>query len=114
LEDLILRQACGLPWQFTPSPQASGVMMIPVPEAGLLKAVTGIEAAEAVPLMEGVEITAPLNYPLVPLPEGESYLGFIFARGETATAVEEALRTAHQQLQFTIAPLIPLSVVGNR
>jgi biotin carboxylase len=114
LEALILRQTCGLPWQFTPSPQASGVMMIPVPEAGLLKAVTEIEAAEAVPLIESVEITAPLNYPLVPLPEGESYLGFIFARGETATAVEEALRTAHQQLQFTIAPLIPLSVVGNR
>ncbi|MCB9445864.1 MAG: ATP-grasp domain-containing protein [Ardenticatenaceae bacterium] len=110
LEALILRQACGLPWQFTPSSQASGVMMIPIPEAGLLKGITGIEAAEAVPLIESVEITAPLNYPLVPLPEGESYLGFIFARGEMATAVEEALRQAHRQLRFQIAPLISLAI----
>jgi biotin carboxylase len=114
LEALILRQACGLPWQFNPSPQASGpasgVMMIPIPEAGLLKGVAGIEAAEAVPLIESVEITAPLNYPLTPLPEGESYLGFIFARGKTATAVEQALRDAHRHLQFKIAPLIPLAV----
>ncbi len=110
LEALILRQACGLPWQFAPSQQASGVMMIPIPEAGLLKGVTGIEAAEAVPLIESVEITAPLNYPLVPLPEGESYLGFIFARGETATAVEQALRDAHNQLQFKITPHIPLTL----
>lgn len=111
LETLILRQACGLPWEFSPSQQASGVMMIPIPEPGLLKGVTGIEAAETVPLIESVEITAPLNYPLVPLPEGESYLGFIFARGETATAVEQALRDAHNQLQFKIAPHIPLTLV---
>jgi biotin carboxylase len=108
LEALILRQACGLPWQFDSSQQASGVMMIPIPEPGLFKGVTGIEAAEAIPLIESVEITAPLNYPLVPLPEGESYLGFIFARGETATAVEQALRDAHNQLQFKIATHIPL------
>lgn len=117
LETLILREACGLPWQFTPSPQASGqasgVMMIPIPEAGLLKGVAGIEAAEAVPLIESVEITAPLNYPLTPLPEGESYLGFIFARGKTATAVEQALRDAHSKLQFKITPLIPLAVIRN-
>lgn len=110
LEALILRQACGLPWQFTPLPQASGVMMIPIPEAGLLKGITGVEAAEAVPLIENVEITAPLNYPLTPLPEGESYLGFIFARGETATAVEQALREAHTKLQFKIAPHMPLTL----
>jgi biotin carboxylase len=116
LEALILRQACGLPWQFSPSQQASGVMMIPIPEAGLLKGVTGVAAAEAIPLIEGVEITTPLNYPLVPLPEGESYLGFIFARGERATAVEQALRDAHNQLQFEIVPIIPLhlAVSGKR
>ena len=110
LEALILRQSCGLPWQFDSPQQASGVMMIPIPEPGLFKGVTGIEAAEAIPLIESVEITATLNYPLVPLPEGESYLGFIFARGETATAVEQALRQAHHQLQFKIATHIPLMV----
>ena len=62
---------------------AAGVMMIPIPSAGILKAVHGVEEAQKVPLITGVEITAKLNYPLVPLPEGASYLGFIFARGET-------------------------------
>lgn len=116
LEELILRQACGRPWHYRPDDQASGVMMIPIPEAGLLKGVGGIEAAQAIPLIENVEITAPLNYPLVPLPEGESYLGFIFARGSTPAAVEAALRQAHSQLHFDIAPHIflrPSSVIRN-
>ncbi|MCP4424776.1 MAG: ATP-grasp domain-containing protein, partial [Chloroflexi bacterium] len=110
LEELILRQACGLSWDNTPSNQASGVMMIPIPEAGLLKGVGGIEQAEAAPFIESVEITAPINYVLTPLPEGESYLGFIFARGETPAEVEAALRTAHNCLHFEIAPHIPLAL----
>jgi hypothetical protein len=85
-------------------------MMIPIPEAGLLRAVHGCDEARAVPLIEEVTITAKLNYPLVPLPEGDSYLGFIFARGETPAAVEAALRQAHASLQFKIDPLIPLAV----
>ncbi|MBP6471524.1 MAG: ATP-grasp domain-containing protein [Chloroflexi bacterium] len=110
LEELILRQAAGLGLANTVRQEtASGVMMIPIPEAGLLRAVTGEEAATAVPLIESVEITAPLHNPLVPLPEGESYLGFIFARGESATAVEAALRVAHQQLHFTISPMLPIN-----
>lgn len=111
LEELILRQACGLDLELRPSDRASGVMMIPIPEAGLLKGVTGIEAALATHLIENIEITAKLNYPLVPLPEGDSYLGFIFARGDTSATVENALRQAHQQLHFEIAPQIPLIVM---
>jgi len=76
--------------------------MIPIPSAGILKAVHGIEEAQKVSLITGIEITAKLNYPLVPLPEGASYLGFIFARGETPTLVEEAIRTAHKLLKFGI------------
>ena len=60
------------------------------------------------PLVTVVEITAPLHYPLTPLPEGDSYLGFIFARGETPAEVEAALRAAHGCLRFTIEPLLPL------
>jgi biotin carboxylase len=111
LEELIIRQAFGLPIDhYDREEQAGGVMMIPISEAGLLKEVTGCEAAEAVPLIESVEITARLNYRLVPIPEGDSYLGFIFARGETPAAVEAALRTAHGRLHFKIAPEIPLLV----
>nr|MDJ0757640.1 ATP-grasp domain-containing protein [Ardenticatenaceae bacterium] len=112
LEELILRQACGLPFEnLQREGVASGVMMIPIPEAGILRRVDGCEAAAAVPLIEGVEITAKLNYPLVPLPEGESYLGFIFARGENPAAVEVALREAHQKLSFIITQHISLTPI---
>jgi biotin carboxylase len=111
LEELILRQACGLPRPDLLAVQpASGVMMIPIPEAGLLRGVHGCDAAAAVPLIEEVTITAKVNYPLVPLPEGDSYLGFIFARGDTPAAVEAALRQAHARLHFDIDSLIPLFV----
>ena len=69
LEELILRQAIGLDIDaFTREDQAKGVMMIPIPEAGLLKGYEGVQAAEQVLLVDRVEITAELNYPLVPLP----------------------------------------------
>ncbi|CAN5524255.1 ATP-grasp domain-containing protein [soil metagenome] len=112
LEELILRQACGLPLHTTQREQsASGVMMIPIPEAGVLQRIDGIAEAQATPLIEGVEITAKVNYPLTPLPEGESYLGFIFARGATPDVVEAALRDAHRKLHFEIVPEIQLLLV---
>jgi hypothetical protein len=70
----------------------------------LLRGVEGVEDARAVPGIEDVEITARLHCPLVPLPEGDGYLGFVFARGETPDAVEGALRQAHARLRFRIAP----------
>jgi hypothetical protein len=82
---------------------ASGVMMIPVPGAGVLREVRGVDAAREVPLVEEVVITAHPGQELVPWPEGARYPGFIFARGETPGAVEAALRAAHQRLQFVIA-----------
>ncbi|MFZ4662872.1 MAG: ATP-grasp domain-containing protein [Caldilineaceae bacterium] len=105
LEELILRQACGLPLLSTErEARAAGVMMIPIPAAGILQRVDGLDAAQATPLIEGIEITARVNYPITPLPEGESYLGFIFGKGETPAAVEEALRQAHSKLTFSIVP----------
>ena len=109
LEEIILRQACGLPITTKQTTDARGVMMIPIPEAGLLRGVAGLEKAQETPLIEEITITAPLNNPLVPLPEGDSYLGFIFARGTTPQAVESALRNAHAQLHFQIDTLIPIA-----
>ncbi len=107
LEELILRQALGWPLDQTERErQAGGVMMIPIPAAGTLLGVSGEAAALAVPGVESVEITARRNYPLVPLPEGESYLGFIIARGATPADVEAALRQAHQHLRFEIEPAL--------
>jgi biotin carboxylase len=110
LEELILRQAFGLDVASLRREQrAGGVMMIPIPGAGLLKGVVGMEEAEAIPGIEEVQITAKLNYPILPLPEGDSYLGFIFARGETPEDVEAALRAAHGKLRCEIEPEIALS-----
>ncbi len=109
LEELILRQAVGLEIEsWRGDEEARGVMMIPIPAAGLLKRVDGLEAARQVPGIESVEITAQLYQPLVPLPEGESYLGFIFARGQQPDEVEAALRQAHAQLHFEVETLLPV------
>ncbi len=103
LEELILRQATGLPVShLRREQQASGVMMIPIPHGGILRTASGVEAARAVPGVSQVTITAPFNNRLVPLPEGASYLGFIFAAGDTPAEVEDALRQAHAYLQFQI------------
>ncbi|HET8839896.1 MAG TPA: ATP-grasp domain-containing protein, partial [Ktedonobacteraceae bacterium] len=109
LEELILRHAIGEEISnIQREQQAAGVMMIPIPAAGLLKRVSGVEEAQRVPLITGIEITARLNYSLVPLPEGASYLGFIFARGSTPAAVEAAIRQAHSLLHFEIRPELPM------
>ncbi len=109
LEELILRHAIGQEISTIERDQhAAGVMMIPIPSAGILKGVHGVEEAQKVPRITGIEITAKLNYALVPLPEGSSYLGFIFARGETPTEVEDAIRKAHKLLKFEIRREIPV------
>jgi biotin carboxylase len=111
LEELIVRQACGLPWSSSsPHAGASGVMMIPIPEGGQLRGIDGVDAARAVEGIEGVEIGVALHHTVTPLPEGESYLGFIFARGRSPMEVETALREAHSHLRFTIVPEIDLSL----
>ena len=112
LEELVLRQATGLPIGSLAAERGSrGVMMIPIPVRGLLRGVTGVQATEALPGIERVEITAKLNYALQPLPEGDGYLGFIFARGEEPAQVEAALRRAHSLLHFEIETEIPLEPV---
>jgi biotin carboxylase len=105
LEELLLRHALGLEAAtLPPSPSATGVMMIPIPAGGRLVAVSGLEAARGTDLVQGVEITIPPGGRVVPLPEGDRYLGFIFAAGPSAGGVESALRRAHAQLRFAIEP----------
>ena len=103
LEELILRHALGMPLpSLAREKAAAGVMMIPIPGAGVLREVRGIAEAKAVPLVEDVQITAHPGERLVPFPEGSRYPGFIFARGETPSAVEAALRESHRRLTFTL------------
>jgi hypothetical protein len=103
LEALILRQALGQDVQMAKRESAaSGVMMIPIPRGGRLKAIAGVQAARAVTGVEEVIISVPIGELLVPLPEGGSYLGFIFARSDAPNQVEAALRQAHAALEFDI------------
>lgn len=102
LEEVIIRHA--LAGQGAcPTKTASGVMMIPIPKGGIYESVEGMERASAVAGIEDVIITAKQGQKLIPLPEGSSYLGFIFARGDSPQDAEEALRRSHAELRFHIA-----------
>jgi biotin carboxylase len=104
LEELVLRHALGLSLEdLKRTDAASGVMMLPIPHAGVLRQVAGQGAARAVPGIVGLEISIASGRPVRPLPEGDRYLGFLFARGETPADVEDALRTAHAELDVRIA-----------
>ena len=103
LEELLLRHACGEPVKGAAREiAASGVMMIPIPGRGVYRRVEGLDEAGAVPGVEDLRITAKPDQVLIPLPEGASYLGFIFARGATSEVVVRALRAAHAHLRFVI------------
>ena len=103
LEELILRHATDLEVPTYDREQAaSGAMMLPIPRGGVLRRIVGQEAALAVPGVESLEIAIAIGQEVVPLPEGDRYLGFLFARGATPEAVEAALREAHRQLTFQI------------
>ena len=109
LENLLLRHAMGEQiTDYRREEKASGVMMIPIPADGLYKRVDGLDLARAVPYVEDVVITARRDQRIRPLPEGDSYLGFIFARASQPAQVESALRSAHQFLEFDIEPSIPV------
>lgn len=103
LEEVILRHALGRPLdQLSREDGASGVMMLPVPESGVLKAVGGQDEARAVPGVSGLEFSIGPGRPVRTLPEADRYLGFMFARGETPAEVEAALREAHRRLEIVI------------
>lgn len=106
LEELVVRHALGQGPPRVREGVAAGVMMLPIPARGVLVSVSGVEAAAAVQVpgaaIEDVTITARLGDELLPLPEGDSYLGFVFARGDTPAAVEAALRQAHRNLHFEL------------
>jgi biotin carboxylase len=111
LEELIARHALGEDVSgLRREPAASGVMMIPVPRDGVFVEARGVEEALRVEGVEEVAITAKPGHRLRPLPEGSSYLGFIFARAAAPGDVESALRMGHRRLEIEMAATLP--VVG--
>ena len=110
LEELILRHALGLPTDnFAREADAAGVMMIPIPRAGRLRAVHGLDAARSVSGIVDVTLGIPTGEMLMPLPEGGRYLGFIFGKAGEPDEVEAALREAHRRLRFDIEPSSTMS-----
>jgi hypothetical protein len=111
LEEVLLRHAIGEDVAgFVREESASGVMMIPIPKRGIFRGVEGVDEARGVDGVEEILITAKPDTLLLPLPEGRSYLGFIFARAQDPTMVERALREAHARLRFAIEK--ELAVIG--
>jgi len=111
LEDVVVRHALGTGEVPARIGGASGVMMIPTPARvpSALRAVEGVEAARAVAGIDDVVISVRVGETLVPLPEGTSYTGFLFATGDDPATVEQALRHAAACLRFTVAPLVPVA-----
>ncbi len=115
LEELLLRHAVGLPGSDWPrESEASGVMMIPVPQSGVLEKVQGEEEARGTLGVTDLQITARLHDYIAAWPEGSSYLGFLFARSVTAAEVEMTLRDAHAKLRFTITPRLAVEHPATR
>ena len=109
LEELLLRHALNLPGSDWPRERrTAGVMMIPVPASGTLEKVEGEEAARAIRGITDLFITARLHDYIAAWPEGSSYLGFLFASAGTPEEVLTALRAAHAELRFTLAPRLPV------
>ena len=106
-EELLLRHAAGGSVEgYTREACAAGVMMVPIPRGGVYRRVSGVEDAKAVRGIDEVLITAKPDQHLEPLPEGGSYLGFIFARASARDDVVSALEQAHGRLNFVIdAPI---------
>ena len=105
LEEIIVRHAIGAGLDgLRRETQASGVMMLPIRAAGMLKQVSGQAEALAVDGVVGLEISIPAGRAVVPLPEGDRYLGFVFARGPTPADVELALRRAEAALDVVVSP----------
>lgn len=109
LETLVIAQAVGKTLPHKKSDEAAGVLMIPIPRAGVLRRVEGLGAARRVPGVVDIEISVREGYELIPLPEGAAYLGFIFAQAASPAAVEQALREAHDRLNIVTAPLWKLA-----
>jgi biotin carboxylase len=102
LEQLVLSNALGrrvTPYRLA---RAAGVLMLPVERAGVLRAVHGTTQAAATPGITGLSITIPVGRTVHPLPEGDRYLGFLFAEAATYHEVEEALRIARRRLRVVI------------
>lgn len=111
VEEIAITLSIGKDIETEPMGKATGVMMIPIKKAGLLRQVEGIEEARNVTYIDKVDIIMSYGHELVPLPEGNQYLGYIFASAKTSQQVIDALKVAYSKLVIKTAPLIALKQI---
>ena len=112
LEELVIQGMCGLPLQPGKRAESAGVLMIPITETGILKRVEGLTDALRIEFVEDIEIHINPGYELLPLPEGASYLGFIFAQGPNFDQTYSALKKAYARLRFVTQPKWGLEILA--
>ena len=114
LEHLVLERALGRPLgpSLRDGGAAAGVLMIPTPEAGVLRRVEGVLEASRIPGVHEVSISVREGYALTPLPEGGAYPGFVFALGEDPASVEASLRRAQDAIRVVVAPSLAVAVAS--
>ena len=108
IEELAISLAIDAPIDVSMPQQARGVMMIPIRKKGLLKRVEGLLDAKRVEHIDKIDVIIPQGHELVPLPEGNQYLGYIFATANTPEQATEAIRQAHDKLDFITAPVFKI------
>ena len=104
LEELIIMGMCGIAPQANQEVESAGVLMIPINDSGILKRVEGLTEAQQTKFVQDIEIHINPGYELIPLPEGSSYLGFIFAQAPDFEQTYSALKNAHAKLRFVTQP----------
>jgi hypothetical protein len=108
LEQLTIALAMGQSVKVQSSSDARGVMMIPVKKGGILRRVEGLANARNTPNIETIEIVLREGFEMTPLPEGNQYPGYIFARGDSPDEVTATLRAAYSKLNFVVAPVFKM------
>ena len=104
LEALILRNAIGMEKpELRREPTASGVLMIPIPRPGTFNGISGLERVREIEHISAIDITTTPGSQVQPLPEGDRYLGFVFAKGPDRDGVEASLRQARELIEVSVA-----------
>jgi biotin carboxylase len=113
LEELVIQGMCGLTPATAAVAESAGVLMIPITDSGILKRVEGLTAALQTEHVRDIEIHINPGYELIPLPEGASYLGFIFAQAPDYQQTYRALKSAYSKLRFVTQPRWDLQQLGG-
>ena len=108
IEELAISLAIDETIATRPPEGARGVMMIPIKKPGLLKRVEGLLLARKTENIDKVDIMIREGNELTPLPEGNQYLGYIFASGESPELVTASIRSAYEHLMFIVAPIFKI------